>query len=337
MNQPPRSLRSLPPEGALSTFGRPGGTEMSYTLGLDIGSTYTKGVLIDGDARIVARHMQASGARLQQAAAQVRERIAAIAGVADEDIAYCITTGFGRHQYDERSLQVTDLTAAARGAAHLFPGTRTILDIGGQTMKASRIDEAKKVRTFRLNDKCASGTGMFLEKTVRYMGYDTADIEGLLQSATEAASISGVCTVFAESEVINHLSNSVSPDNIMLGASMSLMGRSVQLLKRVKIEPQLTLVGGILRWGRIAQAIAENLKIDVNVPEGDLAQYCAALGCAILGQQRLRALGRRADRCDARRGQRFGQLGRRARRGPEARLHRRPADELLRSEQAAAR
>jgi (R)-2-hydroxyacyl-CoA dehydratese activating ATPase len=268
---------------------------MSYTIGLDIGSTYTKGVILDANERIVARHMQPSGARLQAVAAEVKAQTARRAGLEEREIAYCITTGFGRHQFSDRDLQVTDLTAAARGASFLFPATRTILDIGGQTMKASRIDGQKKVRTFRLNDKCASGTGMFLEKTVRYMGYDTADIAGLLESATEAASISGVCTVFAESEVINHLSNSISPDNIMYGASMSLMGRSVQLLKRVKIEEQLTLVGGILRWGRIARAIAQTLNIAVNVPEGDLPQYTAALGCAILGHQRLRTIASEAD------------------------------------------
>lgn len=261
---------------------------MSYTIGLDIGSTYTKGVILDSDERIVARHMKPSGSRLQEVAAEVKQETARAAGIGTGDIGYCITTGFGRHQFADRDLQVTDLTAAARGATYQFPGTRTILDIGGQTMKASRIDAAKKVRTFRLNDKCASGTGMFLEKTVRYMGFDTEDIDGLLENATEAVSISGVCTVFAESEVINHLSNSVSPDNIMLGAGMSLMGRSVQLLRRVKIEEELTLVGGILRWGRIAQAISENLKIEVNVAEGDLPQYTSALGCAILGQLRLR-------------------------------------------------
>ncbi|MBI3373686.1 MAG: 2-hydroxyglutaryl-CoA dehydratase [Betaproteobacteria bacterium] len=261
---------------------------MSYTIGLDIGSTYTKGVILDSDERIVARHMKPSGSRLQEVAAEVKQETARAAGIGTGDIGYCITTGFGRHQFADRDLQVTDLTAAARGATYQFPGTRTILDIGGQTMKASRIDAAKKVRTFRLNDKCASGTGMFLEKTVRYMGFDTEDIDGLLENAIEAVSISGVCTVFAESEVINHLSNSVSPDNIMLGAGMSLMGRSVQLLRRVKIEEELTLVGGILRWGRIAQAISENLKIEVNVAEGDLPQYTSALGCAILGQLRLR-------------------------------------------------
>lgn len=260
----------------------------TYTLGLDIGSTYTKGIILDDKNNIVARSMKPSGARLQEAAAEVKREAARLAGLEVRDIAYCITTGYGRHQFDDRDLQVTDLTAAAQGASFLFPNTRTVLDIGGQTMKASRIDAVKKVKTFRLNDKCASGTGMFLEKTVRYMGFDTEDIDGLLENATEAVSISGVCTVFAESEVINHLSNSVSPENIMFGAGMSLMGRSVQLLKRVKIEEELTLVGGILRWGRIAQAISEDLKIKVNVAEGDLPQFTSALGCAILGHLRLR-------------------------------------------------
>ncbi len=265
---------------------------MTYTIGLDIGSTYTKGVIIDDRERIVARHIQSSGARLNEVAAEVKAKAAQAAGIAEDEIAYCITTGFGRHQFLGRDLQVTDLTAAARGAGRLFPGTRTILDIGGQTMKASRVDAMKKVRTFRLNDKCASGTGMFLEKTVRYMGYDTHDIERLIDTATEAASISGVCTVFAESEVINHLSNGIPPNDIMFGACMSLVGRSVQLLKRVKVEPELTLVGGILRWERIAEAITRNLNVTVNVPTGDLPQYCAALGCAILGQDRVRSRGR---------------------------------------------
>ncbi|MBI4969154.1 MAG: 2-hydroxyglutaryl-CoA dehydratase [Rhodospirillales bacterium] len=263
---------------------------MTYTIGLDIGSTYTKGLILDDQHRIVARAMKPTGARLQDAATAVVAEAAALGKITPADLAYCITTGYGRHQYAERDLQVTDLTATARGASFLFPDTRTVLDIGGQTMKASRVDETRKVRTFRLNDKCASGTGMFLEKTVRYMGYDTVDIDGLLTKATEPVSISGVCTVFAESEVINHLSNSVPPENIMYGAGLSLTTRSVQLLKRVKVEPKVTLVGGILRWGRMAQAIRQDLKIDVNVPEGDLPQYTAALGCAILGHIRLRMI-----------------------------------------------
>ena len=263
---------------------------MSYTIGIDVGSTYVKGLVLDEASKIVAHHMLPTGSKLQDAAEQVVNETAEMAGLHKRDLAYCITTGYGRYQYEGRDLQVTDLTATARGAVFLFPETRTVLDIGGQTMKASRLDGYHKVRTFRLNDKCASGTGMFLEKTVRYMGYKTADIDGLLLNAKEAASISGVCTVFAESEVINHLSNSVPPEDIMYGAGMSLTKRSVQLLKRINVEPQITLVGGIMRWSVMAKAIRDELKMDANVAPGDMPQFTAALGCAILGQIRLKKL-----------------------------------------------
>jgi predicted CoA-substrate-specific enzyme activase len=256
---------------------------MPAAIGVDIGTTYTKGVILDENHAILARHMKATGSRLQEVAAAVVAETTEKAGLKRDDIAYCITTGYGRHQYDDRNLQVTDLTATARGASFLFPGTRTVLDIGGQTMKASRIDHRCKVQTFRLNDKCASGTGMFLEKTVRYMGYDTEDIDGLLRNASGSVPISGVCTVFAESEVINHLSNSVPAENIMYGAGLSLTKRSVQLLKRIQVEDEVTLVGGILRWNVMAEAIKKELGRPVNVPHDDLPQYTAALGCAILG------------------------------------------------------
>jgi len=264
---------------------------MTYTIGIDVGSTYIKGLVLDENSTIVAHHMRPTGSKLQEAAEQVVNETAEMAKLKKSDLAYCITTGYGRYQYEDRDLQVTDLTATARGAVFLFPETRTVLDIGGQTVKASRLDGYHKVRTFRLNDKCASGTGMFLEKTVRYMGYVTEDIDGLLQKAKEAASISGVCTVFAESEVINHLSNSVPPEDIMYGAGMSLTKRSVQLLKRLNVEPQVTLVGGIMRWGVMAKAIREELKMNANVAAGDMPQFTAALGCAILGHIRLRKAG----------------------------------------------
>ena len=260
---------------------------MAYTIGLDIGSTYTKALIMDDRHQVIGRWMQPTGSRLQEAAKNTFQETVREAKLSPEDLDYCITTGYGRHLFDDRDLQVTDLTATARGAALLFPGTRTVLDIGGQTMKASRIDEGQKVKTFRLNDKCASGTGMFLEKTVRYMGYDTGDIGELMKTAEEAVSISGVCAVFAESEVINHLSNGVPPADIMFGAGMSLTKRSVQLLKRIKVENEVTLVGGILRWDSMTRAISEELGMKANVPEDDLPQYTAALGCALLGHIRL--------------------------------------------------
>jgi predicted CoA-substrate-specific enzyme activase len=226
---------------------------------------------------------------------RVLDEALAAAGLTDADIRYVVTTGYGRFQVPFRDVQVTDLTAAARGAAWFFEGTRTVLDVGGQTMKASRLDDACKVRSFRLNDKCAAGTGAFLEKTARYMGYTTEEIGTLAGMSREAVPISGVCAVFAESEVINHLSQGTSPADIMQGAIVSLVDRCVQLMKRVQMQPQFTLTGGILRFESMGRLMRERLGADVKIPPADDVQFVAALGAAVLGRRRLEALaGRQA-------------------------------------------
>jgi (R)-2-hydroxyacyl-CoA dehydratese activating ATPase len=263
---------------------------MSLTAGIDVGSTYTKALLLDGDRNIVAQALHPTGFRLTAVARQVFDEALADAGLAEADVSYVVATGTGRHQVDFKDIAVTDLTAAARGAHHFFPGTRTVLDIGGQTMKASRLDESAKVLSFRLNDKCAAGTGAFLEKTARYMGYSVEALGPLMETSRAAVPISGVCAVFAESEVINHLSLGTPPGDIMQGAIESLTTRTVQLLRRVKAQPEYTLVGGILRFGTMARTVEASLGHPVNVPPGDGCQFVAALGAAILGHQRLSRL-----------------------------------------------
>ncbi|MGD8867630.1 MAG: acyl-CoA dehydratase activase [Gemmatimonadales bacterium] len=263
---------------------------MTYTAGIDIGSTYTKAVILNAESEIVGRAMEPTGFKLAEVAERVYHTAVEEAGLSSDDPGYVVATGFGRHQAQFTDVQVTDLTAAARGASALFPGTRTILDVGGQTMKASRLGDGAKVKSFRLNDKCAAGTGAFLEKTARYMGYTTEEIGPLVATSKEAIPISGVCAVFAESEVINHLSQGVAPADIMHGAIVSLVGRSVQLMKRVRMEPEFTLIGGILRFSRMVDVVREQLNAEVNVPEGVLVQFTSAYGAAILGQRRLRKL-----------------------------------------------
>ncbi len=263
---------------------------MIYTGGIDIGSTYTKAIILSEDDEIVGRVMEPTGFKLAEVAERAYREAAAAADLSVDDVSYVVATGFGRHQAQFTDVQVTDLTAAARGATHFFPNTRTILDVGGQTMKASRLGDGAKVKSFRLNDKCAAGTGAFLEKTARYMGYSTEEIGPLVATSKEAIPISGVCAVFAESEVINHLSQGVAPADIMHGAIVSLVGRSVQLMKRVRMEPEFTLIGGILRFERMVDVVREHLEAQVNVPNGDLVQYTAALGAAVLGQHRLSRL-----------------------------------------------
>jgi predicted CoA-substrate-specific enzyme activase len=263
---------------------------MTITAGIDVGSTYTKAVVIDDTHEILGRALRPTGFKLTEVSRQAYRDCLAEAGLKEQDVAYVIATGMGRHQVDFKDIHVTDFTAAARGASLLFPGTRTVLDVGGQTMKTSRLDEASKVLSFRLNDKCAAGTGAFLEKTARYMGFTTEEIGPLMATSKEPVPISGVCAVFAESEVINHLSLGTPPSDIMGGAMESLVGRSVQLMKRVKGEPQYTLLGGILRFERMARSVREHLGSAVNVPDPKTVQFVSALGAAVLAQLRLKKL-----------------------------------------------
>lgn len=261
-----------------------------YTAGIDVGSTYTKAILLDAQGKIVGKGMNATGFRLAEAASQAYELALTEAGLDASAVSYVAGTGYGRFQIPFCDVQVTDLSAQARGAFYFFPNTRTVLDVGGQTMKASRLGERGKVRQFRLNDKCAAGTGAFLEKTARYMGYRIEEIGPLIDTSKDAVGISSVCAVFAESEVINHVSSGSTPADIMHGAIVSLVDRSVQLMKRVQMEPEFTLVGGILRFDTMVRVVRERLKTNANVPPGDLPQYTGALGAAILAQRRLQKL-----------------------------------------------
>jgi predicted CoA-substrate-specific enzyme activase len=276
--------------------------------GVDVGSTYTKAAIVANDGRLLGRALVPTGFRLSEAATRALAEARGQAGLGEGYVAYVVSTGYGRYQVPFRDVQVTDLTAQATGARRFFPGTRTVLDMGGQTMKASRLDESGRVKSFRLNDKCAAGTGAFLEKTARYLGYPITEVGELLDTSKQPVAISGVCAVFAESEVINQVSSGAAPADIMHGAIVSLADRSVQLMKRAGLEPEFTLVGGIARFSAMARVLGERLKAAVNVPLEDLPQYTAAIGAALLGQRRLRKL-REEGRLDVHLGERLAAGG----------------------------
>lgn len=263
---------------------------MRATAGIDVGSTHTKAVLLTEEGVIAARAMVPTGHRLEEAAERALAACRKADGADGREVEYLATTGYGRHRISFRDLQITDLTAQAWGARAFFPGTRTVLDVGGQTMKAMRLDDRGRVRTFRLNDKCAAGTGAFLEKAARYLGYGIGEIADLVREAEGSVPISGVCAVFAESEVINHVSQGRAPGEIVRGAMESLIEKSVRLMKRVQMEPEFTLVGGILRFPTMAGLLREHLGDGVNVPSGELVQYTGAIGAAVLARRRLEML-----------------------------------------------
>ncbi len=267
---------------------------MSYTAGIDVGSTYTKAAVL-GSGELLGTAMCPTGFKLDKAAARALDSALEEAGLSAEDIDYVASTGHGRNQVSFRDLQLTDMTAQSWGTRFFFPQTRTVLDIGGQTMKAMRLDDVGRVRSFRLNDKCAAGTGAFLEKTARYLGYTIEEIGPLVEDSKESVPISGVCAVFAESEVINHVSNGAEPADIMYGAMESLIERSVRLMKRVQMEPEFTLVGGIMRFPTMVRVMREQLGEQVRVPPEPLGQFTGAIGAAIIAQRRLDKLGKAGD------------------------------------------
>ena len=149
---------------------------MLNVVGIDIGSTYTKAIALDEQRKVVGTAVRRTGFKLAEAAQAVFEDLLQDSGLDRAAVDYVAATCYGRYTVPFRHAQVTELTAHAQAAVHLFPDTRTILDIGGQDIKAIKVDAEGRVKAFRLNDKCAAGTGAFLEKTARYLGLTTEDI-----------------------------------------------------------------------------------------------------------------------------------------------------------------
>jgi len=263
---------------------------MTFTVGIDVGAVYTKAVLLDESRTARGRALVKTGFNLPAAATTALAHLVRDAGIDRQDIDYVASTGFGRYLVPFRDVQITELTCHAKGAFAAFPNTRTVLDAGGQTVKAIKVDERGKVRGFRLNDKCAAGTGAFLEKTARYMGFDPTEIGELALKSEAPATISSVCAVFAESEVINNLTAGIKAEDIMYGAVFSLARRSVQLMRRVGLEPEFTFVGGMSRNEAFIKALEFELSASLHIPGDEMGHFNGAFGAGLLALERLTKL-----------------------------------------------
>jgi len=261
---------------------------VTLSAGIDVGSTYTKVAIVDEDGNVAARTECPTGYNFAHIAEQALTDALADGELERGEVAYVAATGYGRYMVPFRDLAITELTAHAWAVHQVFPDVRTLLDVGGQTAKAVRIDERGRVKAFRLNDKCAAGSGAFLEKTARYLGFTAADIPALTEEAAAPAEISSVCAVFAESEVINHLTSGLSASDICAGGVVALAGRSGQLVKRVKPEAPYALTGGLTRIPLMKRALEELLEAEVQVASDEFGVFAGSIGAALLGHQRLR-------------------------------------------------
>lgn len=256
--------------------------------GIDIGSGSTKCILVDESGAVRGRGRVKTKADFEKVASEVLDMARSDAGTAAGDVMYVATTGLGRYAVPFRDIQITDLTCGARGAATLFPSTKYVLDIGAQCSRAIKLRDNGKVKEFHMNEKCAAGSGGFLERAAKYLEVQLADIGSMSLQAAKPQPISSVCAVLAETEIINHISEGVAVENILRGIHNSLADRSLLLLKRVGLDGEVTLIGGVALQDGMIASLREKLGVTVNVPTEP--HLTAALGAALLGLQRYKKL-----------------------------------------------
>ena len=261
-----------------------------YFAGIDLGSTMTKVVIIDANETIRARVESHTGAEHRRLANKVMEQALEQANLPFAEIAYVVATGYGRIDVPFADRQITELTCHARGVASFFATARTALDIGGQDAKGLKIKDGKLI-DFGMNDKCAAGTGRFLEVTADTLGLKLGDLGSISLKSTSKASISSTCTIFAQQEIISRISAGVPLADIVAGIHDAIARRAVGMLKRLKIEPDVAFTGGVAKNIGVVKAVRENLDCEVFVPEEPLIS--GAIGAAILGKEStLKALAR---------------------------------------------
>ena len=253
-----------------------------YFAGIDIGSTMTKVMLMDQGGDSLSALKGPTGAEHRRLANEVMRQALEQAGLHIDDISFIVATGYGRLNVPFADRQITELSCHARGVASLFPAVRTAIDIGGQDAKCMKIDGGR-LTDFVMNDKCAAGTGRFLEVTAAALGIKLEDMGDISLRATEKVHISNLCTIFAQQEVVALLSRDEKLENIVAGLHDALASRIATLARRLGIEPDVVLTGGVAKNGGMVRSMEQSLGCQVLVPEEPL--LTGALGAAILARE----------------------------------------------------
>lgn len=253
--------------------------------GIDIGSVSTKAVLIDNEGKVLAFALIPTGYDRRQSGAQALKIALDRIGKTQEYVDYIVSTGYGRRAFNSNKA-LPEIICHARGTRALFPETRTIIDIGGQDSKVIQLDEAGMVVRFEMNDKCAAGTGRFLEVlTERILNLPIEELGPLALKSKRPCTLSSVCTVFAESEVLSLLSEHKAREDIAYGISKAIARRVVGMGVggQVDYKEPIVFSGGVARNVGVVKAIEEELGKKVITPEEP--QITAALGAAIFAQE----------------------------------------------------
>lgn len=252
------------------------------SAGIDIGSITAKCVILK-DHEILGYTILKVKPDLEESAKEVLELTLKKVGLNREDIERIIATGYGRNMVSFADKKITEISCHAVGASFLIPNTGTVIDIGGQDSKVIAVENGR-VLDFVMNDKCAAGTGRFIEVMAGALGIKIEEIGNLALKATNRVRISSTCTVFAESEVISYLSAGEKIENIIAGVCEAIAGRIVAMVNRMGLRKEVVLTGGVAKNLGVKKAIEEKLGVFVLVPEEP--QIIGALGSAVLGQRK---------------------------------------------------
>lgn len=235
------------------------GKNRMYVLGIDSGSTSTNAVIMDQDRKMKAFSVVRTGAKSGESAEKVLEDVLEKAGLSREDISWIVSTGYGRVSIPFADENVTEISCHGKGAHYFNPQIRTILDIGGQDSKAIKLSENGEVKDFVMNDKCAAGTGRFLEMIARTLEVSLDELGAIALTSTEEIEITSMCSVFAESEVISLIANNKEKNDISNGVCNAIAGKAYGLLRRVGLEPGFMMTGGVAKNPGVVRAVEKKL------------------------------------------------------------------------------
>ncbi len=251
--------------------------------GIDVGSVNTAVVILD-DGRILSYSI-VSSAEEGSDTRQAMELVLGEAGLGRGAIAAVVVTGCGRSSVDFAQRQSSEVVCQSRGALWLFPSARTVINLGAESSRVISIDAYGKVQSFATNDKCAAGSGLFLESMAYLIGVPVADMGELALAAETAEEVSSRCAVFAESEVISHIHRGVAKERILAGLHQAVADRILDLASRVTIRPEVVVTGGVAKNPAIIKELEVKLGLAVRLPPE--TQMVGALGAALLAGDRL--------------------------------------------------
>ena len=250
-----------------------------YFAGIDIGSTMTKVVIMNQG--IISSIVGPTGPEQRRLANKVMENALQQANLPFDAITFLVATGYGRINVPFADKQVTEISCHAKGVAHFFPECKTIIDIGGQDCKGIKIEMGRPV-DFVMNDKCAAGTGRFLEVIADALGIAIEHLSELALKSTQPAQISNICTVFAEQEVVSRLAEGVPLTDLVAGILESLASRISRMVNRLKVENEVVVTGGGAKNPALVEALSQKLGYATFVPDDPL--LTGAVGAALLGK-----------------------------------------------------